>query len=122
MRWDRFFDDLEGQIASEWEAERAALETEAERLRLSRVSLRERLSMLTERVDDGPPPAFEIVDGTVLTAEVTGVGADWVALQSGRSAAMLRSVRSDHRPSGCRTPTCCAAPALLLPGRRSPIG
>ena len=47
MRWDRFFDDLEGQLASEWEAERAALDTEAERLRLSRVALRERLRWLT---------------------------------------------------------------------------
>lgn len=94
MRWDRFFDDLEGQIASEWEAERAALETEAERLRLSRVALRERLSVLIERVGEGPPPAFEIVDGTVLTAEVTGVGADWVAVETGRSVAVLLPLAS----------------------------
>jgi hypothetical protein len=46
VRWDRFFDDLEDQLASEWEAERAALDTEAERLRLSRVALTERLTLL----------------------------------------------------------------------------
>jgi hypothetical protein len=89
VRWDRFFDDLEGQLASEWEAERAALDTEAERLRLSRVALRERLAMLEERDRDAGLPSFEIVDGTVLSAEVTGVGADWVALQGARSIAML---------------------------------
>lgn len=89
MRWDRFFDDLEDQLASEWEAERAALDTEAERLRLSRVSLHERLTMLA-----GPDPAtvsFEFADGTALRASVTGVGADCVALlpAEGRSGAIL---------------------------------
>jgi hypothetical protein len=89
VRWDRFFDDLEGQLASEWEAERAALDTEAERLRLSRVALRERLTMLQGRDRDAAPPSFEVVDGTVLSAEVTGVGADWVALQALRAAAVV---------------------------------
>lgn len=89
VRWDRFFDDLEGQLASEWEAERAALDTEAERLRLSRVALRERLTVLQGRDRDTAPPSFELVDGTVLSAEVTGVGADWLALQALRADAML---------------------------------
>jgi hypothetical protein len=89
VRWDRFFDDLEGQLASEWEAERAALDTEAERLRLSRVALRERLAVLEDRDRNAGPPSFEIVDGTVLAAEVTGVGADWVALQGAQSVALL---------------------------------
>lgn len=80
MRWDRFFDDLEDQLASEWEAERAALDTEAERLRLSRVTLRERLGMLVERRSSGPSPSFELAGGEVIAGEVTGVGADWVAL------------------------------------------
>ena len=39
MRWDRFFDDLEGQLASEWEAERAVLDSESERLRVARMTL-----------------------------------------------------------------------------------
>lgn len=81
MRWDRFFDDLEDQLASEWEAERAALDTEAERLRLSRVALRDRLGLLVGRDRTSTAPSFELSDGTVLSAEVSGVGADWVALE-----------------------------------------
>jgi len=81
VRWDRFFDDLEDQLASEWEAERAALDTEAERLRLSRVQLSERLTLLAAR--DGASPtvaSFDLADGATVRASVTGVGADWVAL------------------------------------------
>lgn len=81
MRWDGFFDDLEAQFASEWEAERAALDTEAERLRLSRVPLRERLSGLVGRERVSTPPSFELSDGTVLAAEVTAAGVDWAALE-----------------------------------------
>ena len=89
VRWENFFDDLEGQLAAEWEAERAALDTEAERLRLSRVTLRERLAMLVDRDRDSSVPSFDLIDGTVLSAEVTGVGADWAALDGGRSGAMI---------------------------------
>jgi hypothetical protein len=81
VRWDRFFDDLEDQLASEWEAERAALDTEAERLRLSRVQLAERLALLGTRDTAAPPvAAFDLADGSLLRATVSGVGADWVAL------------------------------------------
>jgi len=81
VRWDRFFDDLEDQLASEWEAERAALDTEAERLRLSRVQLSERLTLLAAREGASPTVAsFDLADGTTVRASVTGVGADWVAL------------------------------------------
>jgi hypothetical protein len=89
VRWDRFFDDLEGQLASEWEAERAALDTEAERLRLSRVSLRERLMALADREGADAPPSFEMADGTVLSACVSAVGTDWVALEGGRSGGLV---------------------------------
>ena len=91
MRWDRFFDDLEDQLASEWEAERAALDTEAERLRLSRVALTERLTQLGGGEAGAPGAVFEFVDGTTLRAAVTGVGADWTALApaEGRSGAIL---------------------------------
>lgn len=81
MRWDRFFDDLEDQLASEWEAERAALDTEAERLRLSRVALRERLASLIGRSATTTAPSFELSDGSMLSGEVTGAGADWVGLE-----------------------------------------
>ena len=45
--------------------------------------------MLVERERDGAPPSFEVSDGTVLSAEVTGVGADWVALDGGRSGGLV---------------------------------
>lgn len=91
MRWDRFFDDLEDQLASEWEAERAALDTEAERLRLSRVTLRERLTALVGRDRRSPAPVFELADGSAVSGEVSGVGADWVGLDTvdGRAAAVV---------------------------------
>ena len=91
MRWDRFFDDLEGQLASEWEAERAALDTEAERLRLSRVALHERLSLLTGRDAAATVISVELSDDTTLRATVTGIGADWVALHpaEGRPGAVV---------------------------------
>ncbi|WP_438353492.1 hypothetical protein [Microbacterium sp. CJ88] len=89
MRWDRFFEDLEDQLASEWEAERAALDTEAERLRLARVAMRERLRALAER-EPSVAPSFELADGTVEVAPVTGVGADWVGLApAGPPGAMI---------------------------------
>jgi molybdopterin-binding protein len=79
MRWDRFFEDIEDQLASEWEAERAALDTEAERLRLSRLSLHDRLAALAAHDGrDAVPVAIEIAGGTVLTAPVAGIGADWL--------------------------------------------
>lgn len=78
MRWDRFFEDIEDQLASEWEAERLALETEAERLRLSRVALRERLAAIAAPEGDPVAVSFDLVDGTVLTAPVSGIGADWL--------------------------------------------
>ncbi|MDE0547288.1 hypothetical protein [Microbacterium sp. C7(2022)] len=89
MRWDRFFDDLEDQLASEWEAERAALDTEAERLRLSRVELRDRLTMLTSREATSDPPTFHLCDGTVIQAAATAVGVDWAALDPPGPGEML---------------------------------
>jgi len=90
VRWDRFFDDLEEQLASEWEAERAALDSEAERLRLSRVPLRDRLTALAA-VEGGAGASFELRDSTVVVARVSGVGADWVALEpaEGRAGSLI---------------------------------
>jgi len=78
VRWDRFFEDLEDQLDSEWEAERAALESEAERLRLSRLSLAQRLRALT--ASEAGTVAVDLVDGSAVPGRVTGVGADWLAL------------------------------------------
>ncbi len=79
VRWERFFEDLEDQLDSEWEAERAALDTEAERLRLSRVPLRERLVALGR---DPRPLSAHLIDGGVVSGRVAQVGADWFALAS----------------------------------------
>lgn len=79
MRWDRFFEDLEGQLASEWEAERAALDTEAERLRLSRVTVRDRLVALA---GGAALAGVELVDDTVLSGRIASVGMDWIAVDA----------------------------------------
>lgn len=80
VRWDRFFEDLEGQLDSEWEAERAALDTEAERLRLSRVALRERLVAL---VRDPREHAVHLANGDAVSGRIARVGADWFAVVAG---------------------------------------
>ncbi|GAA2984609.1 hypothetical protein JOD63_001899 [Microbacterium terrae] len=86
MRWDRFFDDLEDQLASEWEAERASLDTEAERLRLSRLELRDRLAALAVGATE---VSFDLAGGHSLRAEVGAVGADWAALALGRRRGLV---------------------------------
>lgn len=100
MRWDRFFEDIEDQLESEWEAERAALESEAERLRLSKLTLHERLAAL---VSSTASCAIELVDGTVLTSPVTALGADWLLVspwntRAGAALVPLRSVVSMRMP------------------------
>ena len=77
VRWERFFEDLEDQLDSEWEAERAALDSEAERLRLSRIALRERMLTLIGGHD---AVQLELADGASVTGSVMRVGADWLAV------------------------------------------
>jgi hypothetical protein len=122
MRWEGFFDDLEAQLASEWEAERAALDTEAERLRLSRVGLRDRLSRLNSH--EPVPASFDLSDGSVLRATVTGVGADCLALLplEGRPApvvAPLASLTGVSVPPRDLLHT--ALPESALPPTRRPL-
>ena len=96
MRWDRFFDDLEDQLASEWEAERAVLDTEAERLRLSRVTLRERLRGLPASAVS----SFEFVDATVLTGEWRiAVGSSAVKATDWTTIEFFYSTLSNGQPS-----------------------
>ncbi len=75
--WEQLFDDLEDQLASGWEAERAALDAESERLRFSRLELRARLGAL---VRAPAPLAATLHDGTTITGRPCAVGADWAAL------------------------------------------
>lgn len=78
MEWDRLFEDLEDQIASGWEAERAALDAETERLRIARLDLRTRLGVL---VDEGGAVAAVLTDSTRVRGRLRAVGADWAAVQ-----------------------------------------
>lgn len=76
MHWDRLFEDLEGQLAAEWEAERAALDAESERLRIARVGLRDRLrAACAARAD----VTMELSSGMRLPVRLQALGADWIA-------------------------------------------
>lgn len=80
MEWDHLFDDLEGQLASEWEAERAALDAESERLRISKLDLRDRLRALCAQAS---VVVIDLGDGERLHATARTMGADWLAVTSG---------------------------------------
>ncbi|ALJ21266.1 hypothetical protein [Microbacterium sp. No. 7] len=84
MRWDRFFEDLETQLDSEWEAERAALDSESERLRLAKLPLRERLVAAV-----GADAGADLVGAESVSGRVSAVGADWCALDGANAHATL---------------------------------
>lgn len=92
MRWDRLFEDLEGQLASEWEAERAALDAESERLRISRLDLRSRLRALCA----AEAPAVLTLSGRPrMSVHLLALGADWIAASElpADGARVVRSIR-----------------------------
>ncbi|WP_040163678.1 hypothetical protein [Microbacterium gorillae] len=92
MQWDDFFAGLEGQLAAEWEAERAALASETERLRVAALELRTRLAAVAAEY---APLSLDSAAGTVR-GTLRVVGADWVGLEDapGRLTAVpLRAVR-----------------------------
>ena len=100
MHWDHIFEDLEGQLAAEWEAERAVLDGESERLRISRLDLRTRLRKLQVRER---AVILRLSDGARRSVRLRAVGADWLATQSAESAATLivplaavTSMETDH--------------------------
>jgi len=76
VHWDRLFEDLEGQLASEWESERAALDAESERLRISRLDLRDRLRMLCGA---GASTVIDVASGARVRVRLRALGADWIA-------------------------------------------
>ncbi len=76
VHWDRLFEDLEGQLASEWESERAALDAESERLRISRLELRSRLRVLCAAA---APTTIDLPGGTRVRARLDALGSDWIA-------------------------------------------
>ncbi|WP_226532656.1 hypothetical protein [Microbacterium paraoxydans] len=79
MHWDRLFEDLEGQLTSEWEAERAVLDAESERLRIARLDLRTRLRALSDACTDA---TIDLVNGRRLPVTVRTLGADWLAAET----------------------------------------
>ncbi|MEV4774350.1 hypothetical protein [Microbacterium sp. LWH12-1.2] len=101
MHWDRLFEDLEGQLASEWEAERAALDAESERLRISRLELRSRIRMLCA-VE--ARMTLDLAGGQRLPVRLRALGADWLATEpssGGETAAPLSiSIVPLHAISG----------------------
>jgi len=94
VRWERFFQDLEDQLAAEWDAERAALDSESERLRIAGLTLRDRLRALS----GGGTVALELEDGSRHDAAIAAVGGDWLAARpraapGGMLLVPLRAVR-----------------------------
>jgi len=116
MRWERLFEDLQDQFASEWEAERAALDTEVERLRLARLALRSRLQVPTLA---GAPLRLDLAGGSAVDGTLDAVGEDWLGLGLMHGGAALvrieallgiRMAEPDLLRSARETP---AAPASL---------
>lgn len=126
MRWDRFFEDIEDQLESEWEAERAALESEAERLRLSKLTLHERVAAM---VGADASATLELIDGTALDAPVTALGADWLLVspwqtRAGAALVPLTSVTAVRMPHAelLRTARPAGATAKAPVSRRATFG
>ncbi len=75
------FDDLEGQLELELNAEETDLRAEEERLRLGRLSLRNRLTSLAREQGTGASSVFRValVSGETITVRPTTFGRDWLA-------------------------------------------
>lgn len=92
MRWDNLFDDLEGQLEHELNAEEIDLRAEEERLRLGRLSLRNRLTSLVQTRPAGPARGtaagarsdtgvlrIVLAMGETIAVRPTTFGRDWLA-------------------------------------------
>jgi hypothetical protein len=81
VRWDNLFDDLEGQLEQELQAEEIDLHAEEERLRLGRLSLRSRLASLSGQPGQGCGDVLRValVSGETITIRPTTFGRDWLA-------------------------------------------
>ncbi|WP_214443704.1 hypothetical protein, partial [Mycobacterium tuberculosis] len=79
MHWESLFDDLEGQLAAEWEAERAARDAESERLRIARLALPTRLRHLCAAQAEA---TLHLADGARIPVGLRSLGVDWLAAVS----------------------------------------
>jgi len=78
MRWGKLFDDLEGQLEQELEAEDVDLRAEEERLRLGRLSLRDRL-LAVHGSGTGDGTVALLVAGSRLAVRPVSIGKDWLS-------------------------------------------
>lgn len=74
MHWDHLFEDLEGQLASEWEAQRAALDAESERRRVASIELATRLRAFRSL---STAVQVDVAGSASVRGTVDQVGADW---------------------------------------------
>ena len=81
VRWDDLFDDLEGQLDYELQAEVADLCLHEERQRLEKLSLRTRLSNVVRSASLGSALRLRVVlvSGETLALRPTALGRDWLA-------------------------------------------
>jgi hypothetical protein len=78
MRWESLFDDLEGQLEQELDAEELELRAEEERLRIGRMSLRDRI-VAAAGPDRSEVLALSLTDGSAVELRMTAHGRDWIA-------------------------------------------
>jgi hypothetical protein len=81
MRWDRLFDDLEGQLEQELSAEELDQRAEEERLRLGRLAVRDRLLAIADSYGQEVAYSLSIVliSGDVVSVRPSTFGRDWFA-------------------------------------------
>jgi hypothetical protein len=79
VRWDNLFDDLEGQLENELNAEDLELRAEEERLRLGRLSLRQRITAVTGGTGSVGVVRVLLVSGQTLLIRPSTFGRDWLA-------------------------------------------
>ena len=98
--WEHLFEDLEGQLAAEWESERAALDAESERLRVAKLSLHDRLRAMQIA---GSRVRLELSSGDNWDAVLRVIGVDWVGVHVVGDARLrivplsaIDSVGADH--------------------------
>jgi hypothetical protein len=94
MRWDNLFDDLEGQLEQERDAEQLDLLAEEERLRLGRLSMRDRIIAIThaQPADSRVVLRVHVSNGSVLALRATTFGKDWIAADLLDSAPLAQCV------------------------------
>lgn len=97
---DRLFEDLDGQLAAELEATRAAWDAESERLRISGLSLLRRLQTMHRT---GAAVTVVVGERERSTGRIDAVGADWIAMRTTDAPgavivplAAVRELRTDH--------------------------